>query len=337
MTVRAYIDLSTKIYNIQRLIDYRRVVVFIIRSLVHNTLIGNLMTFFRADPLRREIIENYPGIFEQATRQWLYRDSTVRDRLAIIKNHFRFLQERFGAEAIRQMYLKDGITLWSDVYLGEPIFLKLLFNNGHRKEGLTAIELYLGEQRIYRTIFWIAPNDQGEMALWIGALQGSPGELHTIRDLTKHFFGYRMKNLVLYISRIVAQRLNLERIYAVSNYGFYTNNHLRLDRKLKVSLDEFWQETGGTLYDDPRFFEVPIIEPRKSLDEVESHKRNLYRKRFAALDGIEKQVAKTLASYLVAPGHDLKPAYMFWINPWIRNAKNADKEWIEHESIVSRG
>lgn len=331
--MRTYIDLSKKIYTIRRFVDYRRVLVFIIRSLIQYKFLGRLISFFQLDHLRSKILEKFPGIIEQATRKWLYRGSTLGERLTIITEHFRFFQRRFTEEGLRQMYLKDGISLWSDQYLGQSIFLKLLFNTGHRKEGLAAVELYLEEKRIYRTIFWVAPDKQNEMSIWVGALQGSPGDLDLIRKLTKHFFGYRVKNLVLFASRIVAQQLGLGRIYAISNHGFYANNHFRFDRKLKTSLDEFWQETGGTLTEDRRFFRLPVGEPKKELDEVESHKRNLYRKRFTALEAIEAQMAKNLSSFLVTPG-DSQPEYSFFIPPRNGSVKHADKDGFQHESLI---
>ena len=80
----------------------------------------------------------------------------------------------------------------------------------------------------------------------------------------------------------------------MSNKGYYANNHVRLDRKLKTSLDEFWEEAGGKLTDDYRFYELPVEEYRKSIEEIKTHKRNLYRKRFELLDGIEESINKNL-------------------------------------------
>ena len=140
------------------------------------------------------------------------------------------------------------------------------------------------------------------MELRIGSLHGAVGMLRTYRDLTKHFFGYRPKNLVLYTLRMVARKLQAERIQAISNSGFFTNNHLRLDRKLQTSLNEFWQESGGEISADPRFFDLPLAEPRKRIEETKSHKHTLYRKRFALLDEIDRLIAKALDENLKSPG-----------------------------------
>lgn len=307
MGVRTYFHLSRKLYHIKRLIDYRRVAVFIVRAMAHNGQMKQLQSFFQKDHIRQEIIEAYPGIYEQATRRWLYYQSTVKERIALITDHFEFLQSKFTEDAIRQLYLKDGgLVLWSEDYKGELLAAHLFFDEGHRKEGLAAVELYLGDRRIYRIIFWIRRDKNGQMALWIGALQGSPGEQQTIRDLTKHFFGYRTKNVVLHMFRNLASVLGLGKIYAVSNKGFYTNNHLRSNRMLKTSLDDFWIETDSLLCDDPRFFELQISEPRKSIESVESQKRNQYRKRFAKLDEISEQIAGVISACIVTPKEDYK-------------------------------
>jgi len=257
-----------------------------------------LGTFFQNNSLRHDIIVARPFIFEQVTRCVFYRQSTFPERMALIMEHFLFFEDKFTQEALRRMYIGEGIMLWSSDYPGERVLLSLHFGGGQRKEGLMGISFRVGERTIYQINFWVAPDDNGESVLKIGALQGPPGGLDILRDLTKQFFGYRPKNLILHALCTVAQHLGLERMFGVSNYGFYANNHIRFDRKLKTSLDEFWQETGGKKYSDPRFFELPIVEPRKSLDEVESQKRNVYRKRFAVIDAIDTTIKQSLELYL---------------------------------------
>jgi uncharacterized protein VirK/YbjX len=122
-----------------------------------------------------------------------------------------------------------------------------------------------------------------------------------IHDLTKFYFGYRPKNLILHGIRSVARSLGLKKLYAVSNYGFYAYSTLRIDRKIKTSLDQFWLETGGELCADKRFYQLPLVEPRKAIEEAASHKRNLYRKRYAAIDAIDEAVTTALAGFSQSP------------------------------------
>ena len=89
-------------------------------------------------------------------------------------------------------------------------------------------------------------------------MQGTPNGSEVIKGLTKAFYGYRTKNLIFYGIRNVAAALGCESIYAVSNEGYYAMNHIRVDRKLKTSLDAFWQECEGTQLDDKRFYKYPF-------------------------------------------------------------------------------
>jgi uncharacterized protein VirK/YbjX len=68
-------------------------------------------------------------------------------------------------------------------------------------------------------------------------LQGTREGLRLNRDITKYFFGYRPKKFMLFGLRLVAARLGIKGIYAVADYGHYAKNHIRINRKLKTSLD----------------------------------------------------------------------------------------------------
>ena len=103
--------------------------------------------------------------------------------------------------------------------------------------------------------------------------------------------------MILFGLRTCSAQLTIKQIYAVSNYGHYANNHIRINRKLKTSLDEFWNETVGMVCNDPRFFDIPITSPRKNIEDVVSHKRNLYRKRYTLLDEIRKTIVQSLELY----------------------------------------
>ena len=92
--------------------------------------------------------------------------------------------------------------------------------------------------------------------------------------------------------------MGCESIYAVSNEGYFAMNHIRVDRKLKTSLDAFWQECEGMQLDDKRFYKIPIPEYRKSMEELKPSKRAQHRRRFAKMDEMKDAVAASFAKYL---------------------------------------
>jgi uncharacterized protein len=298
--IKEYISIGNKIYNHRDTSDFglQRLVIFIARAMCHKKQINGLIEFFSENLMLADILENNPIIFEQLTRHVFYHQSTIEERLSLIQKHFIFSSACFRQECLNDIYHDGSLILWEEDYGDDKLSINLNFKYVDRKEGLMSIELVLGEDRIYHITFWFDQSENKETTLCIGALQGILGGASSIHALTKYFYGYRSKNLILYALRTVAHTLGVSKIYAVSNAGFFTNTHVRLDKKLKTSLDEFWQETDGVLCEDGRFFELPIQEPRKSIEEVKSQKRNLYRKRYAALDEIKKNIIHNLTSYL---------------------------------------
>ena len=255
---------------------------------------NNLISFFYDLPIKREIIEATPFFIEQATRQFFYKGSTLAERCQIIKDSMSFMADRFSADTLRQLYVaRTGIKIWQEEYQGGNLFFELRFEPGQRKEATLSILLRWNDLYLYRMMFWIVKDKATDQeVLYIGAMQGPDLDQanEIIKGLTKRFFGYRPKNLILYATRAFARAAGLKKIYAVTNTGYYANNHLRRDRKLKTSFSDFWAETGGVPCEDERFYELPLKEYRKSIEEIKTHKRSQYRKRFAVLDEIDQSV-----------------------------------------------
>lgn len=208
------------------------------------------------------------------------------------------MEKMFGDDVVKNIYLESGIELWLEKYKEQTLSFNLEFSKSEIREGLLTLGLKLGSKTIYHVNFWINLDEAQNISIYIGTLQGSRNGLSINKELTKYFFGYRPKNLVMYALRIIAQHLSVNKIYAVSNYGFYANNHIRWNRKIKPQLNNFWKEIDGIQISDPRFFTIPIIEHRKDIEEIPSHKRNLYRKRFIFLDKITSEITTTLNSYI---------------------------------------
>jgi uncharacterized protein VirK/YbjX len=288
--------IGKQILNCQEFIGYRRGILFMLRALWHHQEVQGLHEFFHRNPHRHSIITMHPVFFSQLTRQFFYKNSSTSERFSLITRHFSVLENQFIDQAVQQLHLGSGIRLWSAQYKEQILAIDLVFRTSEFKEGLLTLGLKLDNKYIYHINFWLLFDKQN--ALYIGALQGSREGLSINKELTKLFWGCRPKNLIMHALRILAQCLSINKIYAVSNGGFYANNYLHQDRKLKTSLDDFWLESGGKLSDDQRFFILPVIEHRKTIEEVVSNKRNLYRKRFAVLDRIADDIVSNLTPFM---------------------------------------
>ena len=291
--MQSFVTLGKKIYHIEKSREARRMVVFVVRACLNRGRMEKLDTYFHQTALLQQIADIYPFVYEQPTRAFFYNKSKFDERARLVEEHMEFLTTHLRPEVVLDIYRENDQVLWEDEHEGEPLRLVIYYEPGQRKEGILSVILRLGDRPLYQMIFWIAKNRAGAWSLWIGAMQGPNMEnaKEVIKKITKQCHAYRTKNLILYATQAVARALNIQHIYAVTNYGYYANNHVRMDRKLKTSFSDFWQEAGGYTTEDPRFDELPLVEPRKTMDEVPTRKRAVYRKRFAVLDAIDASIA----------------------------------------------
>ncbi len=294
------IDLAGRIYNLKRTINYRFVPVFLLRCYMNKKLVDSLWDFLHEDKLRERILDVNPQFFGQLTRSFFFRGSSCQQRYDAIVDTMTAMEANFSEKAREKMYLDERHPLvlldipYSNGQEEKKLEIGMLFRAGEVREGAMTLFIALEERVVYHVNFWLW-NHEGKLDMYIGCHQGSKLGLELNKELTKVFFGYRPKNLIMYLARELAKYLEVNKLYAVSNYGFYAQNHWgRRNRKLKVSYDSFWQECGGSLSSDKRFFELPIQEARKTMEELPPKKRAKYRKRYIWLDQLAEDFSKAL-------------------------------------------
>ena len=279
--------------------ERHRAVVFMVRGLLHRKQLRELYDFFQKTEARKELYARNPFPLEQATRSFFYAGSTVSTRIDLIREHYSFLEKQLNTADFIDLGLNQEREIWrsSESDIDWRSYLK--FEPGQRKEGLLSVMMAVDHVTLYQIMFWIEQRD-GVPTLVIGAMQGPNTEdaQDFVREMTKRAHRFRTKNLILYMTQAVARTLGVKRILAVSNAGYYANNHVRMDRKLKTDFGAFWEEAGGWQTEDKRFYELPLTLPRKTMEEVPTRKRAVYRRRFAFLDEVDVQIAERVKALL---------------------------------------
>lgn len=298
-----YIDYGKQIYDMDNPREVRRMAVFVARAILHTSKLNQLIDFFHQDAVLTAFIEDTPFPIEQATRSFFYKGSTFDERWQLIHTHFGFLHEMVKDEFFMQICCyqpPERYFLWKTMLDDQPLTAELSICAGQRKEGCLSVLMRYAGHDLYQIMFWLNYDKNHEMCLWIGAMQGPnmEGAKDVVKKVTKFCHGYRTKNLIFYIVQAVARTMGVKAIYAVTNEGYYANNHVRVDRKLKTSFSDFWQEVGGESTNDSRFDKLPLIEQRKTMEEVPTRKRAVYRKRFILLDEIDVIVSANVARIL---------------------------------------
>ncbi|WP_311194509.1 VirK/YbjX family protein [Selenomonas noxia] len=279
--------------------ERHRALIFMVRGLLHRRQLRELYDFFHETEVRRALYERNPFPLEQATRAFFYAGSTVRSRIKLIKEHYAFLEERLKAPDFIELGLDRAYEIWRSAETDMEWNAYLKFEPGQRKEGLLSVMMDVDGTHLYQIMFWIDQRD-GVPTLVIGAMQGPNTEnaQDFVREMTKRAHRFRTKNLILYMVQAAARALGVRRILAVSNTGYYANNHVRRNRKLKTDFGAFWEEAGGFQTADKRFYEIPLVLPRKTMEEVPTRKRALYRRRFAFLDEVDAEIAQKMREVL---------------------------------------
>ena len=310
-------QIGRKVYQLRDWKDYKRYYVFLARCKLNEKLANEHLNFFLSDPQRKKALLGTPWLYDQVTRQVFYKDSNFEERASLVQKHLLYLEQNFKPEFSEEIYEKGRrILLWEDSFEDKPLNLYMVFRDGQQKEGCISIELIYDSTdlehtdwaygtHVYQIMFLFGDGkrtgnalDQEHLQINIGALQGLAGGNEFIKKLTKHYFGYRPKNLIMYSLRCMAEFLNAKKIIAVSNSGYYAMNHLRMNRKLKVDLNNFWEECNGQELADKRFFEIPVEEYRKDMSELKPSKRAQHRRRFEKMDDIKAQIEKNLGLWM---------------------------------------
>ena len=306
--MKNFIELGKKIYNLDNPREAHRFAIFLARCCLHPQKIQQLEDFFSQSKILSDIAEKFPFVYEQLTRAFFYNKSNFDERMNLIEEHMKFFSQNLNDDFLLKLYGDKKIDLWKmQIDENREMRLVICLESGQRKEGLASIMLRLNDDfPIYQIMFWVAPENflteissEKNFSMWIGAMQGPNVDdaKELIKTITKKSHAYRTKNLILYAAQSFARALGLKKIFAVTNEGYYANNHIRRDRKLKTSFGDFWAECGGFLTDDKRFFELPLIETRKTFEEIPVRKRAVYRRRFELLDEIDATVYEKIQSF----------------------------------------
>ncbi len=213
-------------------------------------------------------------------------------RLRHLAAHFQAV----GRAAVLQVPAGGAVELLdlSDVSPGLRVVLDQ--PKWFMREGPLVLNLFEGELRLYSLAFSLAGTPP---VAYVGALQGvaTEGVLERYRELTKALHGLRPRDVLIELFRMLSRALGVTRILAVADAARVHRSAYFGGAKaaqLQVDYDAIWADRGGVPH-DPQFFTLPLHAPAKSLDEVPSKKRAMYRRRHELLAALEQRLAAACA------------------------------------------
>jgi uncharacterized protein VirK/YbjX len=278
--------------------------------LKHGPLVGRSLYFFMAllnakgiilmerDTLSqfRKLIDDHPESIPSIFWPYQCTSWNLSQRIHYLYNHFTTLSELsypLDTQANRKTTLVDANTIYPKLRFvidKHDIFLR---------EGMLTLSISVDYNRVFTIAFSLYTNSTGEICAIIGAIQGRrmADITNLYRDMTKKTHGIRPRDLIIEAFLILCRTLGVKHVHAVSE-SHRQHNHYFYNIKNKQGLpslnyDEVWSDRCGTRCDDA-FFKLPLKPTRKSIRQIASKKRSMYRRRYALLMKLEEDIVHSL-------------------------------------------
>lgn len=198
--------------------------------------------------------------------------------------HYRLLDWFFGRQGVEAIHA-DGLLLGKSYVAEKEVEVWLQYIHLMRYEGQLSVKLVFDGEILY-----LAHVHFCDAAMWIGGLQGRPAQLDASKDFTKQSNGLRPHNFMYFILTLLAERLQVNAIYAVASEHHYYQKEEKTRHKIRFNYNEFWAELGGEPSAIEGWFKMPVFYPRKTLSAIPAKKRSQYTQRYQLMDQIKQDV-----------------------------------------------
>ncbi|MBJ3813693.1 DUF535 domain-containing protein [Shimwellia pseudoproteus] len=164
---------------------------------------------------------------------------------------------------------------------------------GAQREGESTLWCYCDDV-LLATLTFSVVDEQGQWVVKIGGLQGAKKTVphEAIKQATRACYGLFPKRVLIEVLGILAQQEGIARIYAVSDSGHIfraLRYRFSKGRKFFASYNEFWASINGVPV-HRYYYQLPLSQPRKAIDDIASKKRAEYRNRYQLLDALAGQL-----------------------------------------------
>lgn len=239
-----------------------------------------------AYPLAYEKLDMPYSMTEKLFHKYLNEKISYNKKLSILNSHIDFIDLKIKSNAINKLYspTSNGIILAEVEGKNDTKISLYLTSALYPREGDLRVIMRFEEQLVFSIHFTITLSGE----IYIAGVQGHTSK-EILKKLTKDFYGFRPKNLMMALILDIAKFFNIENIYAVKSEA-----HVKLG-KFEFDYDNFWQELNGVSY-DKAWFKLPSNQVLKSIDDIKSKKRSEFKKRELIRENICIQCQNNLSS-----------------------------------------
>jgi uncharacterized protein VirK/YbjX len=263
-----------------------------VRCMVYGVSLGEFHRAMR-HPLLQDILDTHPRLYEKVYRPYLICGLAPKIRARLVCDHYRLALGRLGETALRAIYLQGGLEIAVLHAGGNTYTARLGYVDQFEKEGELTLELLnLQGGRVYSASLSLIQLHDGPLGAVIGCLQGpqlQAGDAQAlIKQMTKALHGLRPKAFMITLIQMFCSALGVQRLFGVGNARHAYHCILNKRRRVKMNYDAIWAEMGGRM--STHLAEIPVQPHHRRPDEIKTHKRSQYARRYALMEDLQAQI-----------------------------------------------
>ena len=264
-------------------------------TVLHPKFASRWFSYLKSDDFA-EIVAYRPKIYIKPFRVYMSTRWTKEQRVKVIRNSYRFLLNK--GELFKQV-LYNKHTELARISLSESVtgLFILGYDNKYRKEGELVISFECKEMGgvIASAAFAFEEQQAGCWICRIGCVQGNRLlKNDVLKAMQKMWNGMRPKALIVFAVQEFARQLGFSALYgagdSIQAYRKKHAIHIQRFHAISFDYDALWNEIGGQPNNEG-WYKLPLTLVRKEKDEIKTHKRALYRRRYQQLDELSLKIA----------------------------------------------
>lgn len=250
-------------------------------------------------PQYKQIVAYRPRLYVKPFRVYMSGRWGKHHRMKAILDTYNFISssEKLLTQAITE---KDGVTVANFTLKdGQAASVVLGYDERYRKEG--ELVLFFACEQLGGIVagasFSFELNDSKKWTCRIGCVQGhKTSDENIAKTAQKLMHGLRPKSFMVFLVQEFARSLGVDAIYgagqAIQAFNRKHFIHIPMLHTITQDYNNIWLESGGELKHDG-WFELPAVPIRKSLEEIKSHKRATYKRRYEMMDIVASEISKS--------------------------------------------
>lgn len=268
---------------------------YYIRKILFYSYVRKFEDFINTHPFLIDFFEQYPLAAYVVIKSFCNKKFNAKQRIEHVLSDLSFIQKLYTDKNI--CLWKERIEVWN-MNDGDDISYRLFLekNPETSEEGFWAIVLRdKNETRIYHASLTITPDNN----LLIASIQGSRegNAIEEMKNLTKKLFGLRPPSFLIEVLKILTKVSGCNQ-----TLGIFPSSQIRSAKGIKkgfyADYHKIWTESYGEVIKIANHRYYDLAHKQKSLEEISSNKRSMYKKRFEMFKQVEETLNEKLTNKL---------------------------------------